>query len=272
VAGDELVSRPERGRVFAARTRVRLADVSATGRLRLDAIARMLQDVSSDDTADAGHAPDAAWVVRRIVIEFVSGVDPTVRMPRLRDPVTLVTWCSGTGPRWAERRTDLVVDATDGTDGEVVARVAALWVLVDQESGRPIPLGAGFDAVYGEAAGGRRVGQRLRHGPPPADAPGTPWPLRVTDFDVLGHVNNAIYWSPVEEMLARLAPGRRVARAELEFRGGLDPGDPVEIVTPTTDAPHTDVLRLWLTVGAAVRASAEVHLAPPPAPRPARRS
>jgi acyl-ACP thioesterase len=210
----------------------------------------MLQDVSGDDTADAAQAPDAAWVVRRVAIEIVG------RTPRLRAPVDLVTWCSGTGARWAERRTDLA--HADGRDDAVFARAAALWVLVDTESGRPIPLPAGFDAVYGEAAAGRRVGQRLRHGRPPADATVAPWPLRITDVDVLGHVNNAAYWSPVEEMLAVHARGRRVARAELEFRGGLDPSDAVELHT----VAGADELRLWLTVGPDVQASAVVLLAP----------
>lgn len=257
MAGDELVPRPASGRRFAARTRVRLADVSASGRLRLDAIARMLQDVSSDDTADAAYAPDAVWVIRRLVIELEGS-----RSPRLRDDLTLVTWCSGTGARWAERRTDVECG------GDVVVRAAALWVLVDFASGRPIPLGEGFDAVYGEAAGGRRVGQRLRHGAPPAHARRALWPLRVTDLDVLGHVNNAAYWAPVEEMRASLVPGSRIVRAEIEFRGGLDPTDPVEVLTELDQPPDgaPDVLRLWLTVGTDVRASALVQLAPASSP------
>jgi acyl-ACP thioesterase len=253
VASDEFVAPPRRGRRFESRARVRLADVSPTGRVRLDAIARMLQDVSGDDTVDAAQAPDAAWVVRRIVIEFNG------RQPRLRDDVALLTWCSGTGARWAERRTDLARVGADGSSGDVFARASALWVLVDAETGRPLPLPAGFDAVYGEAAAGRKVGQRLRHGPPPADAPRVPWSLRVTDFDVLGHVNNAAYWEPVEEMLAALAPKRWLARAELEFRGGLDPPDVVELIAIEADATE---LRTWLTVGPDVRASAVVQLLP----------
>jgi acyl-ACP thioesterase len=234
---------------------VRLADVSATGRVRLDAIARMLQDVSGDDTVDAAQAPDAAWVVRRIVLELVG------RQPRLRDDVALITWCSGIGPRWAERRTDLARVETDGRAGEVFARASALWVLVDVESGRPLPLPAAFDAVYGEAAAGRRVGQRLRHGPPPAGGSRSPWPLRVTDVDVLGHVNNAAYWEPVEEVLAALVPRRAPARAELEFRGGLDPSDSVELIA-VGGAGAGDEVRVWLTVGPDVRASAVIQLAP----------
>lgn len=259
MAGDEFVGRPARGRLFESRTRVRLADVSATGRLRLDAVARMLQDVSGDDTVDAAQAPDAAWVVRRIIVELDG------RGPRLRDDVALVTWCSGTGARWAERRTDLSFAGVGSTAGDVFARAIALWVLTDLETGRPMPLPPGFDAVYGEAAAGRRVGQRLRHRPPPADAPRVPWPVRVIDIDVLGHVNNAVYWAPVEEVLAERAPGRRVARAELEFRGGIEAADAVELVVVSTEAKGEgggDALQVWLTVGPEVRASAVVQLAP----------
>jgi len=49
----ELVARPRGGRVFEGVRKVRLADVSPAGRLRLDATARFLQDLSADDTADA---------------------------------------------------------------------------------------------------------------------------------------------------------------------------------------------------------------------------
>ena len=46
---------------------MRLGDVDPSGRLRLDAIARYLQDVASDDAADAGL--DTGWVARRTLIE-----------------------------------------------------------------------------------------------------------------------------------------------------------------------------------------------------------
>jgi acyl-ACP thioesterase len=247
VAGDELVARPAHGRVFTGPARVRLADLSRTGRIRLDAIARVVQDVASDDAADAGQAPDHAWVVRRFAIEVHDD-----RAARLRDELTLVTWCSGVGPRWAERRTDVAVGAT------TLVRTAAVWVLVDVASGRPVPLGPEFDAAFAEAAAGRRVGQRLLHPPPPSDAASMPWPVRIADFDLLGHVNNAAYWMPAEDALAALEPRRGVARAEIEFRGGIDPGEPVEL-RRTDDADH---VRLWFTVAGEVRASIVVHLAP----------
>ena len=49
---ESLAPPPDRGRVFRSGRRVRLSDADPTGRLRLDACARYLQDVGNDDTAD----------------------------------------------------------------------------------------------------------------------------------------------------------------------------------------------------------------------------
>jgi hypothetical protein len=48
------VTLPPEGRVFTHRDRVTLADVSPTGRARLDALARWLQDAAYDDAPDSG--------------------------------------------------------------------------------------------------------------------------------------------------------------------------------------------------------------------------
>ena len=79
--------------------RVRLGDCSPGGRLRLDATARYLQDLSDDDTRDVGLA-QMTWVVRRTVIDVH-------RFPTYLEPLDMVTWCSGIGSRWAERRVDI---------------------------------------------------------------------------------------------------------------------------------------------------------------------
>ena len=120
---------------------MRLADASRAGRLRLDALARYLQDVANDDATDAGLEGALAWVVRKLTI---SVIDP----PAVGDDVTLLTFCGGTGSRWAERRTDVCVD------GEALARAAALWVHVDPVRGRPMPLPPEFLELYGETAAG----------------------------------------------------------------------------------------------------------------------
>src|SRR3954468_4318440 len=189
VRRNSVVPVPVSGRVYRAGRQVRLGDVRPCGRLRLDALARYLQDVANDDAIDAGLPNAMGWVVRRVEFELAP------RLPSFRDEVELVTFCGGTGSRWAERRTDVCVD------GETLARAAALWVHVDPVRGRPMPLPPAFLELYGEAAAGRSVAARLRHDPPPDGAPASHWPLRATDLDLLGHVNNAIALAAVEDSL-----------------------------------------------------------------------
>ena len=79
--------------------------------------------------------------------------------PSFGDILDLVTFCSGTGPRWAERRTRIASGSAP------VAEAVGLWVFADRAGGRPLPLDEEFFAIYGEAAGGRRVQQPARAPP-----------------------------------------------------------------------------------------------------------
>jgi acyl-ACP thioesterase len=245
----ELVPLPARGRVFHGARRVRLGDAALDGRLRLDALARYLQDVSNDDTRDAGFSDEWGWVVRRTVVEVVA-------FPVLGEELDLATFCGATGGRWAERRVSV-----RGTAGGHV-EAATLWVHVDPTSARPVPLPARFHEVYGEAAAGRTVSARLLHDDVPAER-GTatlssrPWTVRAVDLDVLGHVNNAAYWAVVEELLADRPPLRDApVRAEVEFRVPVEPGSVVEVVAD--DRSPAD-LAAWLVGEGGVHASTVVR-------------
>ena len=238
----ELVERPASGRVFEGARRVRLADVSPAGRLRLDAAARFLQDVSADDTADAALPDAEAWVVRKTVIEVTA-------FPRYLEPIALATWCSGTGSHWAERRISIAGDAGRGIEA------ATTWVHFDTATGRPSRIPAGFDEIYGEAAGGRRVKARLDHPDPPAgELDGFAWPLRFTDFDVLGHVNNAACWQIVEEALSARRDLRAPLRAEVQHRTAIERGATVEVRVAHDD----QALHLWATADGAIALTAVV--------------
>jgi acyl-ACP thioesterase len=237
---EPLVARPASGRIFSNERRVRLGDASPGGRLRLDAVARFLQDVANDDTRDVG-ADDVTvgWIVRRTVIDVLE-------FPTYLEQLTMSTWCSGVGGRWAERRTSLVGER----NGHI--ETATIWVYVDSESGRPAVLPAEFFATYGEACGGRKVRANLKHRPVPENVESRPWPVRFCDFDVLGHMNNANYWQVVEEELSRRRDLRAPFRAELEHRDGLLPG-----TTPTIAVvDQGDGFELWIDgyASASVRA------------------
>jgi acyl-ACP thioesterase len=236
---DDLVPEPTEGRRFETTRRVRLADADRAGRLRLDALARLLQDVGNDDFADAGLDPGSPWVARRTVVEAADG------WPRLGDRLQLTTWCGGLGGRWGERRTSVRSER-----GRV--EVASLWVFLGEDGRRPTKLPDWFLHTYGAAALGRTVTARLRL-PAVADgADARPWAVRSTDLDVLGHVNNAATWQAVEDEAERR--GIVPVRAELEYGGALEPGEDV-VLRSTFDGGR---LHLWLCVDDEVRAAALV--------------
>jgi acyl-ACP thioesterase len=185
------------------------------GRLRLDAVARFLQEIAIDDVDETGWgAPDHLWFVRRMRMDVVE--------PFLADrTVELVTWCSGLAAVAAGRRWSLTGDR----GGRI--EVDSVWIHLDADQ-RPARI-TRFDA-YAQAASGRLVSARPQLADPPTDGPRSPWPLRASDVDLHGHVNNTVYWQAIEHVLLCAGPDlARPLRARLEFREPLDLGDPLEL-------------------------------------------
>jgi acyl-ACP thioesterase len=224
-------------RRFRSRRRISLSDTDAAGRLRLDAVARYLQDIASEDWFDAGFDHDShVWVVRRTELTVEEQFPP-------EDMIDVETWCSGVAPAAASRRYSI-----RGVGGGHV-EAESIWIHLGHDL-RPKRLDTRFVEVYGSAAAGRRASTRLGL---PAEARGArrPWSFRTTDVDRLGHVNNAAYWAPVEEVWQPRLAGS--VSAVLEYRRPIDLGEPVELAI---DGDH-----LWLTVAGEPRAAANLQTA-----------
>ncbi len=231
---------PAAGRVYATERSVRTTDVTPSGRLRLDALARYLQEAAEDDVADSGWDEPAGWLLRRCEIVLRG-------YPAWGEAVRLRTFCSGLGPRWAERTTTL----SRGREDLIQAR--AVWVATDPRTGAPARLSEAFLRVYGPSARAGRVPARLVHPGPGPGARSRPWPLRAADFDPAGHVNNTVHWAAAEDELAQLS--WLPVRAEMEYPRQILPGARPRLVS--ADCPGGR--RLWLadadgTLGSAVLA------------------
>jgi len=231
----EFVPLSDRGRRFTNQVIVRLSDANPSGALRLDGVARYLQDVATEDWEDTGIVTDYVWVVRRAVVRRVRGEWPT-----MNQRLELTTWCSGLGAAWAERRTDVVCS------GETVLQAAVLWVPVDT-SGHPVRIQPQFLDVYGESVQGRKVSGRVTLHEPPPNAQSQPWPLRRADLDVVGHVNNAAVWQAVSEVVD--VP---ITEVEVIHHGPVESGHDVRLV----HAPG----EMWLLVDDQVRVAARYHV------------
>ena len=259
---EELLPLPSVGRIFRCTRQVRWGDIDSGGRLRLDAIARLLQDVATDDTAELGLAEAEAWVVRRTRIH-------QIRAAEQGEILELATFCSGLGSRWAERRISIT-----GNGGASIEAVA-LWVHLDPVSGRPKLLPARFGTEFAAAAAGREVTARQTIEAVPVGALGATvrqWYPRSTDIDILDHVNNAIGWAVIEQVLADqlartgFAPGSAgdpradSFRAAVEFRDAIgrdvvESGSPLSVATQVID--RCTNLTLWSPDGITPHLSAQ---------------
>ena len=165
---DTSVIPPAGARTFTARRHVRLSDMDAAGRVRLDAVARFLQDAAIDDVQETGWgAPEHLWVVRCIQVDVVA--------PLLRDrEVEVTTWCSGV----AAIAAGPTLDGRGDAGGRV--EVDSVWIHLDRDQ-RPARIGD--FGPYAIAADGRTVSTKLTLPDPPPDAVRSPWALRSTDLD-----------------------------------------------------------------------------------------
>jgi acyl-ACP thioesterase len=238
---EEFVPIPESGRTFSARRRVRLSDMDSRGRVRLDTIARYLQDVAIDDVQETGWGmPDHLWFIRSIRLD--------VLVPFLDDrEVELVTWSNGLATIAAGRRWSVT------GDGGGHAEVDSVWIHLGPDE-RPARID-GF-GLYAESAQGRTVSSKLLLPDPPGDAERVIWQVRVTDIDRHGHVNNAAYWQAVEERLARRgADPADPLRVRVEYRHPIDPDDAVSLL----EYPAADGFGLAFVTAAGVKSVAQVE-------------
>jgi acyl-ACP thioesterase len=229
----EFVAMTNEGRHFSKQRPIRISDCGPDGHLRLDGVARYLQDVGTDDWDDVGSGSSFVWVARRTALRLAPGG----RWPRLGEVAQLITWCGGTGAAWAERRTNVLVD------DKLRVETASLWVPVNA-AGQPQRIPQSFIDLYGIAAQGRKVSARVTRSVPPHGATSRPWALRRSDIDVIDHVNNAAIWQAVNEIV-----DGPVEYAVLTFYGAVLESDDVSLVS----VPG----QMWLVVSGDVRVSGE---------------
>jgi acyl-CoA thioesterase FadM len=116
----------------------------------------------------------------------------------------------------ARRRTRLF-----GSTGRVIADATIDWVMTDR-SGRPVRFPTEFEPFVKEV--GATFTPEKIPAAPAGDASGVTVtvPLRVADFDPLGHVNNAAWLEIADEALNTVVPAQLNAprrRIRLEYLG-----------------------------------------------------
>ena len=198
VLDEPLVPPPDRGRVFRAGRRVRLADADPTGRCGSTPAPATCR------TSATTTPPTAASTTTPSRPGWCAG--PWSTCTGRPAGASGSTWPPGAGA-WAAAGPSAAcrwwASAAAGSS------CRTLWVHVDGDHGAR-PLTPAVPRRLRRGGGRPQVSSRLWLGDPPVGAAAEPWPLRAVDIDLLGHVNNAAYWAAVEE---QIEPGIAFAHA-----------------------------------------------------------
>ncbi|MQY19231.1 acyl-[acyl-carrier-protein] thioesterase [Nocardia macrotermitis] len=233
---------PREGIGFTTSWPVRTGDVDPYNRVRLDAVARYLQDVAWEELESGFfHRTDPVWIVRRTVIDVVR----PILWP---DRVELRRWCSAMSTRWANMRVRITSD-----NGGLI-ETEGFWINLNESTNMPTRISDQGLAHLARTTSETRLRWRqwLTDLAPAESDTDLPFPLRATDIDLYNHISTSVYWQAVEHYLIDIpklvaGPHRAVieyiepvlARQHVSVRSRIETGD------RTGEA----ALRLWFMVG-----------------------
>ncbi|UQE74513.1 thioesterase [Gordonia sp. PP30] len=236
-------------RFFDADYRVRTGDVDQEMRVRLDGLARYLQDVANDniDMTDFDGS-DPFWIVRRTVIDVLEPITWPADFHAER-------WCGALSTRWTDMRVRLTsTSETNRFNPEPrpngLIESVGFWINVNDQ-GMPSRISDEALKILSEMTDEHRLRWKsLNPEQAPAadevELPDREHVLRSTDFDPFRHVNNAAYLEAIEDELVDHpdlldAPHRLV----IEYLRPITPGTPITLRRKRID----DCLYVWMLIG-----------------------
>jgi len=240
---------------YESNYRVRTGDVDQQMRLRFDGLTRYLQDIANDNhEASDYHVSDPFWIVRRTVIDVIRPISWPA-------DVTLHRWCGGLSTRWTNMR--VRVTSTHETNQfnpepreDGLIETEGFWINVN-DKGMPSRMTDEAFEMLSRSTDEHRLRWKSMNtapAPEPSETDRT-HVLRASDFDPFKHLNNASYWTAVEdEILDNEDLVKGPHRAIIEHLRAIEPGSTVTIRRRREE----DQLQMWLVVGEQVAATVTV--------------
>jgi acyl-ACP thioesterase len=218
--------------VFDREWPLRVADIDPTGRLRLDAACRHIQDIGQDQLRELGfQETHPLWIVRRTMVDLIRPIE-------FEDMLRLRRWCSGTSNRWCEMRVRV-----DGRKGGLIES-EAFWININRETQGPARIADDFIEGLRRTTDVDRLRFKAYLKPLPRETADQirEFPVRFTDIDLFDHMNNSVYWSVVEDYLSATTPEllRGPTRVTIEHEAPVSLGDKLEIVAHVHPPGSTD--------------------------------
>lgn len=192
--------------------------------LKPECFMHFCQEMAESHAELHGFGYEWGMASRMIWVE-VKGNFEMLRRPEWKETVSLRTNTGTAGAIQARR----FVEMTD-EKGEVIGRADLLWVLIDFDRRRPIPLKrANLDPSVTRDC--PPITTDIEEPEWPAEMPeGTKLTAPRRDVDFNGHINNSAYliWA-LDALPAEARPGKAPKRFRLNFKHETFAGDEVEI-------------------------------------------
>jgi len=217
--------------VFDREWELRVGDIDRTGRLRLDAAARHIQDIGQDQLREMGfEETHPLWIVRRTMVDLLQPI-------KFQDMLRMRRWCSGTSNRWCEMRVRI-----DGRKGGLIES-EAFWINIKSETQMPSRIADDFLEGLRKTTSVERL--RWKSYLKPASRENAveihDFPVRFTDIDLFDHMNNSVYWSVIEDYLSsRPELLQAPLRVTVEHEAPVALGDKLEIISHIHPAGSTE--------------------------------
>ncbi|OQX61875.1 MAG: hypothetical protein B5M56_08055 [Desulfococcus sp. 4484_241] len=183
--------------VFRLTRRIDYFQSATDGRIKLDSFVRILQNAALDHVHEADRdanviiAAGYAWILNKIIID----ID---RYPRYGEIVTVNTWHRGLKGFKSYREYEILVG------NKKIATAASSWLFLNLAKRRVVKIPKETDDLYGivpKYALGRDIEQWR-----PDKNPGSDFEVDITtrrsDYDMLGHVNNAVYFDYLDTLVS----------------------------------------------------------------------
>lgn len=243
-----LRERKQDARFFQESYRVRTGDVDQEMRVRLDGLARYLQDAANDNLeATDFEDTDPFWIVRRTVIDVL-------------EPITWPSdfraerWCGALSTRWTNMRVRLSAESRTNRFNPKprpngLIETEAFWINVNDQ-GMPSRISDfAFDTLsqMNDEHRLRWKSMNPEQAPDPEDLdlPDREHVLRSTDFDPFKHLNNAAYLEAIEDELVEHPDLLDVPhRMVIEYLRPITPGIPITLRRKRID----DCLFVWMLI------------------------
>ncbi|MFZ5563901.1 MAG: acyl-[acyl-carrier-protein] thioesterase [Thermodesulfobacteriota bacterium] len=166
------------------------------GRIKLDALVRILQNAALDHVHEADRdaqviiAAGYAWILNKVIIDIS-------RYPVYGETVTVNTWHRGIRGFKSYREYEILAG------GQRVATAASSWLFLDLARRRVVKVPKETDELYGVVPA-LALGRDIETWKPDKNlVPPESMEIitRRSDYDMLGHVNNAVYFDYLDTLI-----------------------------------------------------------------------